>query len=163
MAPRTVLFTLAVPLLVLMYSVRAADPAQPTSASPQKSRHVATLTDDSPHDPLPRESPTNWSFHGVVVDETGAVVPRASVTFYASFFSSSVSTGNDGSFSFSGKAVGFFVLIAQNAAGDRQAFRQREPSDASGAPFPPLRFVLKKSRTLNLAVVDGKGQPVSFC
>ncbi|HEX4070880.1 MAG TPA: thioredoxin family protein, partial [Planctomycetaceae bacterium] len=161
MAPWTVLFTLATSFLVLMAPVRAAGPVQPTSASPHKAPHVATLTDDSSHDPLPRESPTNWSFRGVVVDEAGAVVPRASVTFYASFFSSSVSTASDGSFSLSGKAVGFFVLIAKNAAGDRQAFRLRERTDVNGTPLPPLRFVLKKSRTLDMAVVDGKGKPVS--
>ena len=161
MAPWTVVCTLATCLCFFVSPLRAADPAQPTSASPKKPRHVATLTDESPHDPLPRESPTNWTFHGVVVDEAGDVVPRASVTFHASFFTSSVTTAGDGSFSLSGKAVGFFVLIAKNAAGDRQAFRLRERTDVNGTPFPPLRFVLKKSRTLDIAVVDGHGKPVS--
>jgi 5-hydroxyisourate hydrolase-like protein (transthyretin family) len=161
MARWTVGLTLATCVWLCVSPLRAVDPAQPTSASPQKSRHVATLTDDNPHDPLPRESPTNWSFHGVVVDEAGAVVPRATVTFHAAFFTSSVSTAKDGSFALTGKAVGFFVLIAQNSPGDRQAFRQRKRTDVNGTPVPPLRFVLKKSRTLDLAVVDGKGQPVS--
>ncbi len=116
---------------------------------------------DRPHDSIRLESPTNWTFHGVVVDEAGAVVPRASVGFHASFFTSSVATASDGSFSLSGKAVGFFVLIAKNAAGDRQAFRLRERTDVNGTPLPPLHFVLKKSRTLDMAVVDGKGKAVS--
>ncbi len=113
MAPRTLLFTLATSFLVLTSPARAASPAQPLAADAK----------DRPHEAVFRGSPVAWNYHGVVVDEAGAPVPHATVTFYAPFFAKSVTTAAEGRFSISGESVDGFLLIARNAAGDRQAFR----------------------------------------
>jgi hypothetical protein len=153
MAPWTVLFTLATSFLILTSSVRAASPA-PT-------RPLAASAQDRPHEAVFRGSPVAWNYHGVVVDEAGAPVPHATVTFYAPFFKKSVTTAADGRFSIAGESVGGFLLIARNAAGDRQAFRPWKRADGDGSHLPPVRLVLTKPRDLDIRVTDQSARPLS--
>jgi hypothetical protein len=109
-----------------------------------------------------RTEPAGYSIRGTVVDENGSRLSNVKVAaaeglgHTPDFLTQSDAAGK---FAFNLPGRYSLSLVARDAAGERMGFLGF--FDLSGRRGRPLRLVLRKSRAIPIAVVDGKGQPVA--
>jgi hypothetical protein len=131
----------------------AAEPAQAVTPNPPRTSKEATKPHSSP----------NWDLSGIVVDESGAPVARATVRLRGFQIDQGVESTTDGHFVLNvAKRPVFLRLIhAQDAAGTRRGFVKLTGGSAEIKEWAPVRIVLKKPRQLSATVTDKSAKPVA--